>query len=72
MKRVALYLLIALVGIISSGCATTTRTASGAVVGAVSVPVNTVYGFGSGIAKDTRDTTNAIMKADQWFRKNLW
>lgn len=40
-----------------SGCATTTRTA---------------YGFGTGVAKDAQDTTNAIIRADQWFRENCW
>lgn len=61
MKKAALYLLIALVATISSGCATTTRTVGGA-----------AYGFGTGVVKDTKDTTNAIIKADQWFRKNWW
>ncbi len=61
MKRVPLYLLIILIGIISSGCATTTRTVSGA-----------AYGFKTGVVKDAKDTTNAIMKADQWFRENCW
>jgi hypothetical protein len=61
MKRITLYLLIALISIIGSGCATTTQTVGGA-----------AYGFGTGVVKDTKDTTNAIMKADQWFRENLW
>jgi hypothetical protein len=64
MKGTPLYLLIILIGIISSGCATTTRTASGV--------ASTAYGFGTGVAKDSKDTTNAIIKADQWFRENCW
>jgi hypothetical protein len=47
--------------ILSSGCATTTQMVSGA-----------AYGFGTGVAKDTKDTANAIMKADEWFRENCW
>jgi uncharacterized protein YceK len=64
MKKIPLYFLIILIGIISSGCATTTRTVAG--IG------GTAYGFGTGAVKDTKDTANAIMRADKWFRENCW
>ncbi|MFO8053312.1 MAG: hypothetical protein R6U54_05105 [Candidatus Omnitrophota bacterium] len=64
MKRIVIVIFMFASVILSSGCATTTRTASGV--------AGTAYGFGTGVAKDTKDTTNAIMKADQWFRENWW
>jgi uncharacterized protein YceK len=61
MKRIIGYLLIFVIVMIISGCATTTRTVGGA-----------AYGFGTGVAKDSKDTADAIMKADKWFRENCW
>jgi len=51
-----------------SGCSTLTRTTSNAAQGVA----NTAVGFGTGLVKDGQDTTNAIIKADQWFRENCW
>ncbi|MCF7871398.1 MAG: hypothetical protein K9L94_04845 [Candidatus Omnitrophica bacterium] len=61
MKKVLLFILGFSLVILSSGCATTTQTVGGA-----------AYGFGTGVVKDTKDTANAIMKADEWFRENCW
>ena len=43
------------------GCATAPRTVGGAAIG-----------FSSGIEKDTKDTVNSIIKADQWIEENFW
>ncbi|MCF7878322.1 MAG: hypothetical protein K9L95_02480 [Candidatus Omnitrophica bacterium] len=61
MEKVLLFIVGFSLFVLSSGCATTTQTVSGA-----------AYGFGTGVVKDTKNTTNAIIKADQWFRKNCW
>lgn len=50
--------------ILSSGCETT----KGAVVGVGA----TVAGTTSGIAKDSKNLWQSILKADNWLRENLW
>ncbi|MCF7869668.1 MAG: hypothetical protein K9M01_00930 [Candidatus Omnitrophica bacterium] len=57
MKKIPLLILSFSLVVLSSGCATTTQM---------------VYGFGAGVVKDAKDTADAIMKADQWFRENCW
>lgn len=65
MKKVMISVCIIFLAVLSSGCATATRTVSGAAYGAA-------CGFGSGVYRDTKDTTNLITDIDQWIRKNMW
>ena len=65
MKKIFLGTVLLVIVIMSSGCA----TVSGTVVGAVG---GTVGGFTKGICTDTKNTWNAINKADQWFKENAW
>ena len=57
-----LLFLVFLIGV--SGCQTVKGAATGVGV--------TAYGFGKGLAADTRDAWEAIERADAWFEENYW
>lgn len=62
-KSIFLWILF-LCLILSSGCETTKRVTAG--VG------TTVGGAASGIAKDSQNFWQTVLKADSWIKRNLW
>ena len=68
MRNLILGLLFLVFLVSINGCQTVKGTATGVALG-VGV---TAYGVGKGLADDTRDTWDAIERADQWIKENYW
>lgn len=59
-KKISLLLCLIFCFILLGGCETTKGAATG--VGATAM----------GVAKDTKNFWQAILKADEWIKENLW
>ena len=72
MRNLILGLLFLVFLVSVSGCQAVKGTVTGVATGVAVGVGGTAYGFSKGLADDTRNTWEAIERADQWIKENYW